>query len=98
MNYYNHIVNLFNICSLQLWTSFFFLSSQTTFEVPEGNDTLVLDLQGMGKGYAWVNGQSIGRYWPSFIADDKGCEPCDYRHEYDSNKCRTDCGKPSQRW
>ncbi|XP_074579821.1 beta-galactosidase-like [Curcuma longa] len=34
---------------------------KTLFEVPEGNDTLVLDLQGMGKGYAWVNGQSIGR-------------------------------------
>ncbi|XP_042386802.1 beta-galactosidase-like [Zingiber officinale] len=71
---------------------------KTIFEVPEGNDALVLDLQGMGKGYAWVNGHSIGRYWPSFIADDEGCGPCDYRHEYDSNRCRTDCGKPSQRW
>ncbi|KAG6516156.1 hypothetical protein ZIOFF_026605 [Zingiber officinale] len=71
---------------------------KTIFEVPEGKDALVLDLQGMGKGYAWVNGHSIGRYWPSFIADDEGCGPCDYKHEYDSNRCRTDCGKPSQRW
>lgn len=71
---------------------------QTTFEVPDGNDSLVLDLQGMGKGHAWVNGQSIGRYWPSFLAADSGCEPCDYRQKYDSDKCRTECGMPSQRW
>lgn len=57
----------------------------------------MLDLQGMGKGQAWVNGQSIGRYWPSFLADNQGCQPCDYRQTYDANKCRTDCGKPSQR-
>ncbi|CAD5194786.1 unnamed protein product [Musa acuminata subsp. malaccensis] len=71
---------------------------KTTFEVPDGNDSLVLDLQGMGKGHAWVNGQSIGRYWPSFLAADSGCEPCDYRQKYDSDKCRTECGMPSQRW
>ncbi|THU45870.1 hypothetical protein C4D60_Mb02t22530 [Musa balbisiana] len=73
-------------------------SYKTTFEVPDGNDSLVLDLQGMGKGHAWVNGQSIGRYWPSFLAADSGCEPCDYRQKYDSDKCRTECGMPSQRW
>ncbi|EEF46240.1 conserved hypothetical protein [Ricinus communis] len=23
----------------------------------------------MGKGFAWVNGNNIGRYWPSFLAE-----------------------------
>lgn len=60
---------------------------------------MVVDLQGLGKGEAWVNGQSIGRYWPSYIAGD-GCsdEPCDYRGSYDSDKCVYNCGQPTQRW
>ncbi|KDP33931.1 hypothetical protein JCGZ_07502 [Jatropha curcas] len=54
---------------------------KTTFKAPLGKDAVVLDLQGMGKGFAWVNGHNIGRYWPSFIADENGCETkeCDYR-------------------
>ncbi|ESW09438.1 hypothetical protein PHAVU_009G127500 [Phaseolus vulgaris] len=39
---------------------------KTTFDAPEGNDPLALNLGSMGKGYAWVNGQGIGRYWVSF--------------------------------
>ncbi|KAH9757097.1 Beta-galactosidase 16 [Citrus sinensis] len=39
---------------------------QTTFRAPAGNDPIALNLQSMGKGEAWVNGQSIGRYWVSF--------------------------------
>ncbi|XP_043720717.1 beta-galactosidase 6-like [Telopea speciosissima] len=39
---------------------------KTTFDTPNGNDPLVLNLGSMGKGEAWVNGQSIGRYWASF--------------------------------
>lgn len=31
-----------------------------------GSDPIALDLSTMGKGEAWVNGQSIGRYWVSF--------------------------------
>lgn len=30
-----------------------------------GNDPLALNLSSMGKGEAWVDGQSIGRYWSS---------------------------------
>lgn len=43
----------------------------------------------MGKGYAWVNGQSLGRTWPSYDADEDGCsdDPCDYRGEYSDTKC-----------
>lgn len=39
---------------------------QTTFRAPAGNDPIALNLQSMGQGEAWVNGQSIGRYWVSF--------------------------------
>ncbi|KAG9458938.1 hypothetical protein H6P81_003446 [Aristolochia fimbriata] len=36
------------------------------FDTP-GNDSLALNLSSMGKGEAWVNGNSIGRYWVSFL-------------------------------
>ena len=39
---------------------------QTLFDAPAGNDPVALNLGSMGKGEAWVNGQSIGRYWVSF--------------------------------
>ncbi|KAJ6341053.1 hypothetical protein OIU78_009265 [Salix suchowensis] len=72
---------------------------KSSFKAPLGTDPVVVDLIGLGKGLAWVNGNSIGRYWPSFIAED-GCslDPCDYRGSYDNNKCVTNCGKPTQRW
>ncbi|KAJ7950525.1 Beta-galactosidase [Quillaja saponaria] len=53
----------------------------------------------MGKGQAWVNGKSIGRYWPSFLANKDGCsDTCDYRGPYKPEKCNTNCGNSSQRW
>ncbi|KAJ1401215.1 Glycoside hydrolase, family 35, partial [Sesbania bispinosa] len=39
---------------------------KTIFDTPEGDDPVALDLSSMGKGEAWVNGQSIGRYWILF--------------------------------
>ncbi|WCJ28381.1 Beta-galactosidase [Euphorbia peplus] len=73
---------------------------QANFKAPLGNEPVVLDLLGMGKGYAWVNGNNIGRYWPSYLADESGCsnEECDYRGPYENNKCVYNCGKPTQRW
>ncbi|KAJ4825001.1 Beta-galactosidase 15 [Turnera subulata] len=73
---------------------------KTTFKAPLGTDPVVVDLQGLGKGMAWVNGKSIGRYWPSYLAEEEGCkvEACDYRGSYNNNKCVTNCGKPTQRW
>ncbi|XP_042374488.1 beta-galactosidase 6-like [Zingiber officinale] len=68
----------------------------TEFEAPAGNDPVAIDFTGMGKGTAWVNGESIGRYWPSYLAPESGCEPCDYRGNYDAKKCRKNCGQPSQ--
>ncbi|GLT84966.1 hypothetical protein SLE2022_031710 [Rubroshorea leprosula] len=35
------------------------------FDAPLGNDPIALNLGSMGKGEAWVNGHSIGRYWVS---------------------------------
>ncbi|KAH7568266.1 hypothetical protein JRO89_XS07G0268700 [Xanthoceras sorbifolium] len=39
---------------------------KTVFDAPAGDDPIALNLSSMGKGEAWVNGQSIGRYWVSF--------------------------------
>ncbi|TKY60458.1 Beta-galactosidase 16 [Spatholobus suberectus] len=39
---------------------------KTAFDSPKGDDPVALNLESMGKGQAWVNGQSIGRYWISF--------------------------------
>ncbi|XP_008219605.1 PREDICTED: beta-galactosidase 16 [Prunus mume] len=36
------------------------------FDAPAGHDSIALNLGSMGKGEAWVNGQSIGRFWVSF--------------------------------
>ncbi|KAL2932355.1 Beta-galactosidase [Bienertia sinuspersici] len=72
---------------------------KTSFKAPLGNDPVVVDLTGLGKGEAWVNGKSIGRYWLTYLADENGCSlaPCDYRGPYDNNKCVTNCGKPVPR-
>lgn len=43
------------------------LMSQTSFDAPAGDEPLGLNLGSMGKGGAWVNGRSIGRYWVSFL-------------------------------
>ncbi|GFQ04066.1 beta-galactosidase 8 [Phtheirospermum japonicum] len=70
---------------------------KTTFDAPSGNSPVALDFKGMGKGQAWINGQSIGRYWPTTIAPNSGCaDPCDYRGPFNSKKCLKNCGKPTQ--
>ncbi|KAJ3680253.1 hypothetical protein LUZ60_016531 [Juncus effusus] len=79
---------------------------KTTFKAPAGTDAVVLDTIGLNKGHAWVNGNSLGRFWPGYGNTDKGttdkgpCEKfCDYRGTFDEHKpCRTGCGKPAQRW
>ncbi|KAJ8899759.1 hypothetical protein K2173_019459 [Erythroxylum novogranatense] len=76
-----------------------FIWYKTTFKAPTGEDPVVVDLLGLGKGMAWVNGHSIGRYWPSYMTSEDGCiGECDYRGKYNPSKCRTNCGKSSQRW
>ncbi|XP_020244918.1 beta-galactosidase 9-like isoform X2 [Asparagus officinalis] len=68
----------------------------TSFDAPEGNDTVALDLGSMGKGQAWVNGHGIGRFW-SLVAPKTGCpRSCNYRGAYNEDKCTTNCGEPTQ--
>ncbi|XP_077246254.1 beta-galactosidase 11-like [Tasmannia lanceolata] len=38
------------------------------FDAPHGDDPVALDFSKMGKGHAWVNGESIGRYWVSYLS------------------------------
>lgn len=71
---------------------------QTTFNAPAGNAPLALDMKSMGKGQIWINGQSIGRHWPAYIARGGTCGACNYAGTYTDKKCRTNCGQPSQRW
>ncbi|EOY30206.1 Beta-galactosidase 7-like protein [Theobroma cacao] len=73
---------------------------KTTFKAPLGKAPVVVDLLGLGKGHAWVNTHSLGRYWPSYIADQHACkaEACDYRGPYSDKKCVSKCGEPTQRW
>lgn len=66
------------------------------FDAPEGDEPLALDLQSMGKGQVWVNGQSIGRYWMTFAKGN--CNSCDYSGTYRPPKCQSGCGQPTQRW
>ncbi|KAH9796770.1 Beta-galactosidase 8 [Citrus sinensis] len=71
--------------------------TKTTFLAPEGKGPLALNLASMGKGQAWVNGQSIGRYWSAYLAPSTGCtKKCDYRGSYDASKCQKHCGQPAQ--
>ncbi|WVZ56297.1 hypothetical protein U9M48_006848 [Paspalum notatum var. saurae] len=70
---------------------------KTKFTAPAGDDPVAIDFTGMGKGEAWVNGQSIGRYWPTNLAPQSGCvSSCNYRGSYSSSKCLKKCGQPSQ--
>ncbi|CAA7061217.1 unnamed protein product, partial [Microthlaspi erraticum] len=58
-----------------------------------------VDLLGLGKGTAWINGNNIGRYWPAFLSSEDGCAAeCNYRGTYYAEKCQTNCGEPTQRW
>jgi len=73
------------------------------FPTPAGSTPLALDMTGLGKGFAYVNGHGLGRYWnitaggncPSCANIDSSCN---YRGNYSPGKCSCDCGVPSQRY
>ncbi|KAK0576168.1 hypothetical protein LWI29_013142 [Acer saccharum] len=69
---------------------------QAYFNAPTGNEPLALDMRSMGKGQAWINGQSIGRYWMAYAKGD--CSDCSYSGTYRPTKCQSRCGRPTQRW
>nr|KAJ0216962.1 hypothetical protein LSAT_V11C300124710 [Lactuca sativa] len=71
--------------------------NKSIFIAPEGKGPLSLNLGSMGKGEAWVNGQSIGRYWSTYLSPSTGCtNNCDYRGTYNAQKCQKKCGQPAQ--
>ncbi|XP_068653127.1 beta-galactosidase 5-like [Aristolochia californica] len=65
-------------------------------DAPQGDEPLALDMNGMGKGQIWVNGQSVGRYWTAWASGN--CNGCSYAGTYRAPKCQLGCGKPTQRW
>ncbi|KAJ9179321.1 hypothetical protein P3X46_011126 [Hevea brasiliensis] len=70
---------------------------KTTFNAPAGNSPLALDMGSMGKGQVWINGQSVGRYWPAYKATGT-CGVCNYAGTFNEKKCLSNCGEASQRW
>ncbi|KAK8710392.1 hypothetical protein V6N13_145716 [Hibiscus sabdariffa] len=66
------------------------------FNAPEGDEPLALDMESMGKGQIWINGQSIGRYWTAYAHGD--CNGCNYAGTFRPTKCQLGCGQPTQRW
>ncbi|XP_010448319.1 PREDICTED: beta-galactosidase 12-like isoform X1 [Camelina sativa] len=70
---------------------------KSTFNTPVGNEPLALDMNSMGKGQIWINGQNIGRHWPAYTARGK-CERCSYAGTFTEKKCLSNCGQASQRW
>ncbi|MBA0686653.1 hypothetical protein Goari_014243, partial [Gossypium aridum] len=66
------------------------------FNAPEGDEPLALDMESMGKGQIWINGQSIGRYWTAYAHGD--CNGCNYAGTFRPPKCQLGCGQPTQRW
>ncbi|KAK1288979.1 Beta-galactosidase 7 [Acorus calamus] len=71
---------------------------KTTFKAPIGDEPVVVDLNGMSKGVAYVNGKSLGRFWPTQTASQTGCSDCSYKGPYSPSKCQANCGQPTQRW
>ncbi|XP_073149105.1 beta-galactosidase 8-like isoform X2 [Henckelia pumila] len=70
---------------------------KTTSDAPTGTSPVALNFTGMGKGQAWVNGQSIGRYWPTNTAPSSGCtDSCNYRRVYKTSNCLKNCGAATQ--
>lgn len=85
------------MCKDNSFPIIFSLVSQTTFNAPDGDEPLALDMNTMSKGQVWINGQSIGRYWNQYKAS-SGCTPCNYTGWFNEKKCLRNCGEASQRW
>ncbi|CAI8616832.1 unnamed protein product [Vicia faba] len=41
---------------------------KTNFATPEGKCPIAIRMTGMGKGMIWVNGESLGRHWLSYLS------------------------------
>ncbi|KAH7284849.1 hypothetical protein KP509_34G073600 [Ceratopteris richardii] len=70
---------------------------KTTFDAPESKTPLALDLSTMGKGQAWINGKSIGRYWPSRKINGDNCSFSPEANEIEMIQSNV-CAESTQRW
>jgi len=76
------------------WFSVFIYVPEQTSPGP-----YTLDLLGMGKGYAYFNGNNLGRYW--LIRSNltgPGCGYCNYKVAYTRSSCYLGCGDYTQRF
>jgi hypothetical protein len=64
---------------------------QAEFPTPPGSSALVLDVGGLGRGHAYVNGFDIGRYWTILGTP---CSECKCGGDMCCNRAL--CDKPSQ--
>lgn len=69
---------------------------QAYFKALEGDEPLALDMNNMGKGQIWINGQSLGRYWTANASGN--CSGCSYTGSFRPAKCQFGCDQPTQRW
>eukprot|EP01132_Coremiostelium_polycephalum_P005274 gene5274-6567_t len=69
-------------------------------EVPYSSKySFALNMTGMTRGFIWVNGYPVGRYFMiNATGDGDVCDPslCSYIGYYNADKCRSGCGEPSQ--
>ncbi|MDK3157968.1 beta-galactosidase [Kamptonema cortianum] len=65
------------------------------FTPEDPRDAFALDLLGMGKGLAWVNGQCIGRYW---LIEARKAEKVHREHDLIIEGEETEEGVPGQRY
>eukprot|EP01114_Cavostelium_apophysatum_P003339 TRINITY_DN1316_c0_g1_i1.p1 TRINITY_DN1316_c0_g1~~TRINITY_DN1316_c0_g1_i1.p1 ORF type:complete len:811 (-),score=150.36 TRINITY_DN1316_c0_g1_i1:24-2126(-) len=65
--------------------------------VPDPNINFAVNLNSMGKGYAYLNGRGLGRYWSEPVSS-YGCPQCDYAGPYSQHNCAFGCGLPAQRY
>eukprot|EP01130_Rhizamoeba_saxonica_P010198 TRINITY_DN4176_c0_g4_i1.p1 TRINITY_DN4176_c0_g4~~TRINITY_DN4176_c0_g4_i1.p1 ORF type:complete len:708 (+),score=125.98 TRINITY_DN4176_c0_g4_i1:39-2162(+) len=71
---------------------------RTSFSVVDLDKPYALDMAGMGKGFIWINGHGIGRYFNATADSGDACNKCDYANYNPYNECRIGCGGLSQRY
>ncbi|KAK3445334.1 hypothetical protein EUGRSUZ_A01181, partial [Eucalyptus grandis] len=87
--------NWISLLSVTVGLQILFVWYKTTFKAPLGSDPWWWTWQRHCLGQ-WPQ---HGRFWPSYVASEDGCiATYDYCGAYKSDKCLTNCGKPSQRW
>ncbi|CAH9146966.1 unnamed protein product [Cuscuta epithymum] len=67
------------------------------FNEPSGDEPLALDMNSMGKGQVWINGQSIGRYWTAKANGNCTEDMASYAGRYKPQRNQVGCGHPTQR-